>query len=69
MSYRIILPDFVKTGWMVAAIYLLCGGIRLARFNVLSQLTEGKHKDKDEFIGLPIPSGTAMVVNVTLFMM
>jgi CDP-diacylglycerol--serine O-phosphatidyltransferase len=69
LVYRIILPDFVKTGWMVAAIYLLCGGIRLARFNVLSQVNEGKHKGSGEFIGLPIPSAAAMVVSVTLFMM
>jgi CDP-diacylglycerol--serine O-phosphatidyltransferase len=54
---------------MVAAIYLLCGGIRLARFNVLSQLNEGKHKGGGEFIGLPIPSAAAVVVSVTLFMM
>jgi CDP-diacylglycerol---serine O-phosphatidyltransferase len=69
LVYRIILPQFEKTGWMVAAIYLLCGGIRLARFNVLSQITEGQHKKKSEFIGLPIPSAAAMVVSVTLFMM
>jgi CDP-diacylglycerol--serine O-phosphatidyltransferase len=41
----------------------------LARFNVLSQLNEGKHKGSGEFIGLPIPSAAAVVVSVTLFMM
>jgi CDP-diacylglycerol--serine O-phosphatidyltransferase len=69
LVYRIILPDFIKTGWMVAAIYLLCGGIRLARFNCLSQINEGKQKGGGEFIGLPIPSAAAVVVSVTLFMM
>jgi CDP-diacylglycerol---serine O-phosphatidyltransferase len=69
LVYRIILPDFIKTGWMFAAIYLVCGGIRLARFNVLSQINEGKHHGKGEFIGFPIPSGAAMVVSITLFMM
>ena len=38
LVYRIVLSDFVRTGWMFAAIYLVCGGIRLARFNVLSQV-------------------------------
>ena len=69
LVYRIILPDFVKTGWMVAAIFVVCGGIRLARFNVLSQINADKHKGGGEFIGLPIPSAAAMVVSMTLFMM
>jgi CDP-diacylglycerol--serine O-phosphatidyltransferase len=45
----------------------VCGGIRLARFNVLSQF--GASKSKHEFIGFPIPSAAAMVVSVTLFML
>ena len=67
LVYRIILPDFVKTGWVVAAVYVVCGGIRLARFNVLSQL--GGKKNSGEFIGLPIPSAAALVVSVTMLMM
>lgn len=67
LVYRIILPDFIKTGWIVAAIYVVCGGIRLARFNVLTQL--GEKKKHDEFIGFPIPSAAGMVVSVTLLMM
>lgn len=67
LVYRIILPDFVKTGWVVAAIYVVCGGVRLARFNVLSQ-TGGK-KHSGEFIGLPIPSAAALVVSVTMLLM
>lgn len=66
LVYRIVLYEFFKTGWMIAAIYLVCGGIRLARFNVLSmrQAENGR-----EFIGFPIPSAAALVVSVTLFMM
>jgi CDP-diacylglycerol--serine O-phosphatidyltransferase len=69
LVYSIILQEFEKTGWMVAAIYLVCGGIRLARFNVLSLISEGQGKHKDDFIGLPIPSAAALVVSVTLLMM
>ena len=69
LVYSIILQEFEKTGWMVAAIYLVCGGIRLARFNVLTLFNEGKGKPKDTFIGLPIPSGAALVVSVTWFML
>lgn len=67
LVYRIVLYQFEKTGWLIAAIYLVCGGIRLARFNVLSQL--GNKRSHSEFIGFPIPSAAALVVSVTLFMM
>jgi len=64
LVYAIILGDFPKTGWIVAAVYLVCGGIRLARFNVLCTL--GPSTTKNEFIGLPIPSAAALVVSVTM---
>ena len=67
LVYRIILPDFVKTGWMVAAVYLVCGGIRLARFNILTGAAGAK--GGREFLGFPIPSAAALVVSVTMLMM
>jgi CDP-diacylglycerol--serine O-phosphatidyltransferase len=67
LVYRIVLYQFEHTGWMIAAIYLLCGGIRLARFNVLSMRPSPSHGR--EFIGFPIPSAAAMVVSVTMFIM
>lgn len=67
LVYRVVLSDFHQSGWMVAAIYLLCGGIRLARFNVLSTRPSPSHGQ--EFIGFPIPSAAAMVVSVTMFIM
>src|SRR5438270_394908 len=36
MVYRIVLQEFPKTGWVVASIYLVCGALRLARFNCLA---------------------------------
>jgi CDP-diacylglycerol--serine O-phosphatidyltransferase len=63
LVYRIVLPEFPQTGWMVAAVYLACGALRLARFNVLSMRGQTK-----EFVGLPIPSAAAVIVSVTLFM-
>lgn len=67
LVYRILLFQFEKTGWLVAAAYLICGGIRLARFNVLSQ--RPATKGSKEFVGFPIPSAAALVVSMTLFMM
>lgn len=67
LVYQIVLQEFVRTGWMVAAIYLVCGGIRLARFNLLSQM--GDKKGHGDFVGFPIPSAAGLVVSVTMLMM
>jgi CDP-diacylglycerol---serine O-phosphatidyltransferase len=68
LVYRIVLYQFEQTGWAIAAVYLVCGGIRLARFNVLSARPAAAAHGR-EFIGFPIPSAAAVVVSVTLFMM
>src|SRR5687768_11831564 len=36
MVYRIVLQEFPRVGWVVAFVYLLCGALRLARFNSVS---------------------------------
>jgi CDP-diacylglycerol--serine O-phosphatidyltransferase len=66
LIYRIVLQEF-EWGWIIAAIYLVCGGIRLARFNVLS--TRPGSSDGREFVGFPIPSAAALVVSVTMLIM
>jgi len=66
LIYRIVLQEF-ESGWVVAAIYLVCGGIRLARFNVQSM--RPGNTDGREFIGFPIPSAAALVVSVTMLIM
>ncbi|MGO9246904.1 MAG: CDP-diacylglycerol--serine O-phosphatidyltransferase [Verrucomicrobiia bacterium] len=66
LIYRIVLQEF-DLGWVIAAIYLVCGGIRLARFNVLS--TRPGSSDGREFVGFPIPSAAALVVSVTMLIM
>ena len=58
LVYRIVLYQFERTGWAIAAVYLVCGGIRLARFNVLSARPSAAAHGR-EFIGFPIPSAAA----------
>ena len=66
LIYRIVLQEF-EPGWIIAAVYLVCGGVRLARFNVMSmQPSEGNGR---EFVGFPIPSAAALVVSVTMLIM
>jgi CDP-diacylglycerol---serine O-phosphatidyltransferase len=67
LVYRIVLQDFHRLGIFVAAGYVACSAIRLARFNVLSQR---KSPDNgDEFVGFPIPTAAGLVVSMTLLMM
>ena len=67
LVYRIVLHEFERAGWVIAAAYLVCAGIRLARFNVLSG--RGAGSDGREFVGFPTPSAAAVVVSVTMLMM
>src|SRR5207253_1300861 len=58
LVYRIVLYQFEKSGWIIAGIYLACGGIRLARFNVLS--SQPSPSRGREFTGFPIPSAAGV---------
>ena len=54
------LADFGRLGWVAACLYVVCGALRLARFNV-----QVGHKDPRFFVGLPIPAaGTILAVIV-----
>ena len=35
LVYRIVLINFPRVGWIVAFVYLVCGALRLARFNTM----------------------------------
>lgn len=71
LVHRIVLKDvFVnheEIGWFIASIYLICGALRLARFNCLAA-TPGAGGGK-EFMGFPIPAAAGLVASLTLFLM
>lgn len=67
LVYRIVLIDFPRVGWVVAFVYLLCGGLRLARFNCLSE--SGPPTNAKEFSGFPIPAAAGLIASITLFML
>ncbi len=48
-------------GMLVAVIFVLCGALRLARFNVTP------HSHKDVFEGLPIPGGAGILATMVIF--
>jgi len=55
--------------WLLAFIYLLCAGERLARFNVLTNpLVPGNEKRVagGDFVGLPSPAAAGMIASLVL---
>ncbi len=62
-----VLKSFPKLSWMIAAVYVICGAFRLARFNCLAAIA-GTGGGK-EFLGFPIPAAAGLVSSVTLFLL
>jgi CDP-diacylglycerol--serine O-phosphatidyltransferase len=64
---RVVFHEASKLGWIVASIYLVCGALRLARFNCLAAAdTVSANK---EFKGFPIPAAAGLVASLTLFLL
>jgi CDP-diacylglycerol--serine O-phosphatidyltransferase len=66
LLYRWSLEPFDRLGWLAAFLFVACGGLRLARFNVISGSLP-----KGFFQGLPIPmaagiASTFIIFNTTL---
>lgn len=58
--------QLTRAGYMAAFFYLLCGAVRLARFNVQTN-PAGKaagRPDFKHFVGVPIPAGAGFVASV-----
>ncbi|MCH7227259.1 CDP-diacylglycerol--serine O-phosphatidyltransferase [Haloferula sp. A504] len=51
-------------GWVLACIYVLCGAIRLARFNCLAAMPQRDPEDHD-FRGIPIPMAAGFISSLT----
>jgi len=71
LVHRIVLAgvftDYPQLGWFIASVYLICGALRLARFNCLAAMPGGG-ASKD-FTGFPIPAAAGLVASLTLFML
>lgn len=67
------LPGAEKLGWGVSFLFLICGALRLARFNVLARAprfeTHGTTPklDKRYFVGLPIPAAAGLTAAFVYF--
>lgn len=57
MMYNFALHQIGRPGWIICFLFLACGALRLARFNVQSSIG----KSSGDFTGLPIPMAAAVV--------
>lgn len=66
-------PQLHKVAWAVSFLFLICGALRLARFNVQarqpnSNLPPKNPKvDKKSFVGMPIPAGASLIAALAHF--
>ncbi|MGA0845829.1 MAG: CDP-diacylglycerol--serine O-phosphatidyltransferase [Luteolibacter sp.] len=63
LSKAVLFP-LGNVGWAIALIYLVCGALRLARFNCLAMLPK-KADDPGDFRGLPIPMAAGFIASLT----
>jgi CDP-diacylglycerol--serine O-phosphatidyltransferase len=80
LVHRIVLSDvfredMAELGWFIASVYVICGALRLARFNCLSAMQDenkdekvDKGGDSSEFVGFPIPAAAGLVASITYFL-
>ena len=61
LLYTSILQPLGRFGWLGGFLFLACGALRLARFNVQTQKAGQKH-----FTGLPIPAAACLVASAML---
>ncbi len=65
-------PNASQFAWFISFMFVICGGFRLARFNVQASrprpLAEGTPKvDKKSYVGLPIPAAGCLVAAIVHF--
>ncbi len=54
-------PDWKRLGFMVSFLFVVCGSMRLARFNIQTHVV-----DKRYFVGLPIPMAASVPAALVL---
>ena len=64
IMYQYGLHTYGRIGWVVCFLFMACGALRLARFNVMSSIG----KASGDFTGLPIPMAAATIATFVLFM-
>ncbi|MBI3304027.1 MAG: CDP-diacylglycerol--serine O-phosphatidyltransferase [Deltaproteobacteria bacterium] len=61
LVYKWALKPWGVWGWLAASLYVVCGALRLARFNVQVNAVE-----KQSFVGLPVPAAASLISTIVL---
>jgi len=61
LVYVWVLQPFGRIGWLAAFLFVICGALRLARFNV-----NASDDDGSSFTGLPIPAAATMIASTVI---
>jgi CDP-diacylglycerol---serine O-phosphatidyltransferase len=61
LLYAMVLRDLGRAAWLGAVLYVICGALRLARFNVYSGVTDRRY-----FVGLSTPAAAGLVCSAAL---
>lgn len=64
LVYQYSLGGLGRIAWAICFMYVVCGALRLARFNVQAHLGE----NLDSFVGLPIPAAAGLLSTFVAFM-
>jgi CDP-diacylglycerol--serine O-phosphatidyltransferase len=62
LAFAWSLEPFGRVGWLAVFLYIICGALRLARFNIQKNNLESRH-----FKGLPIPGAAIFIATLVLF--
>jgi CDP-diacylglycerol--serine O-phosphatidyltransferase len=63
LLYSFALRDLGRAAWFAAFLFVICGALRLARFNVHTGTT-----DKRFFVGLPTPAAAAVACSAVILL-
>ena len=61
LVYRWALEPWGAWGWLAASLYVVCGALRLARFNVQVNVVE-----RQSFVGLPVPAAASLLCAIII---
>jgi CDP-diacylglycerol--serine O-phosphatidyltransferase len=62
VAFQWALKPYGRLGWVAAFMFIICGALRLARFNV-----QKSNQDVSHFQGLPIPAAASFIASMILF--
>ena len=62
LLYHWSLSEVRPLGWIAVLVYVICVGLRLARFNIMLDLGERPSWQNKFFVGIPAPAGALCVM-------